>query len=123
MRRKGQHKFNAKRVEVDGEFFDSQAEATRWRTLRVLQDAGEIANLERQPKFQIDINGQDCGAYKADFAYFHGEERVVEDVKGFETETFKFKRKIVEALFFVRIELVRASDASRFNRRATVRAA
>ena len=89
---------NVKTV-VDGVTFDSGAEARRYGELKLLERAGEIENLELQPKFDCIIDGKKVCRYRADFSYFTKEKRVVEDVKGFKTPVYRLKKKLVEALF------------------------
>jgi hypothetical protein len=103
IRRALPRKYHNKKVEVDGEVFDSQAEARRWQELRLLQQAGEIRDLKRQPKFELqpgftDAQGQHHHAirYVGDFAYTGKDNRlVIEDVKGRRTETYLLKRKLL----------------------------
>lgn len=97
------NKYHAKKATQDGITFASQKERNRYCELKLLERAGRIRNLELQPKFYFDINGIRCGFYKADFVYFEGEKRVVEDVKGFKTPLYKFKKRIVAALYNVEI--------------------
>jgi len=98
-------------IEIDGIRFDSKREAERWCQLKVRERAGEISHLERQPVFKLAIgdrpvlirskgypNGRQA-KYVADFAYFDGENRVVEDAKGHRTRDFILKKAIVEAMF------------------------
>lgn len=99
---KKRHKYNARRVTVDGHTFDSKAEARRYNQLRLLQRVGDIADLELQPSFELqpgftDASGKRQRAihYIADFAYTLPDgRRIVEDVKGVETAVFKLKRKL-----------------------------
>ena len=93
-------KYRAKRVELDGYKFDSQAEAKHyWFTLKPLLDKGEITHLKVHPKFEIKIDGEKICSYIADFSYFNQRERVVEDVKGFKTPVYRLKKKLVEATY------------------------
>ena len=92
------HKYGARPTVVDGQRFDSAAEARRWGELRLRQRAGEIRGLERQPEFRCEINGMKICTYKADFAYFADNRRVVDDVKGMKTPIYRLKKKLVEAL-------------------------
>ena len=64
-----------------------------------LQAAGEISRLILQPKFDIIVNGVKVAYYKADFAYFNKNNRVIEDVKGVKTPIYRLKKKLVEALY------------------------
>lgn len=96
-------KYNAKPTIVDGIRFDSKGEASRYCELKNLQHAGMISNLERQPKFEIAINGIHCFTWKGDFAYFEGGARIIEDYKGFLTPLYKLKRKCVQAAYGIKI--------------------
>ncbi len=83
--------------------FDSKAEARRYGELLLFERAGEIHNLTLQPRFNIVVNGVGCGFYKADFAYFTPDERMIEDVKGIATAVYKLKKKLVEAQYGIKI--------------------
>lgn len=104
-------KYGAVPTVVDGIRFQSKREAARWLDLRAMEKAGIIAHLERQPVFKLAIgdrpvlirskgypNGRQA-KYVADFAYFDGEHRVIEDAKGHRTRDFILKKAIVEAMF------------------------
>lgn len=92
-------KYNAVKVTIDGFTFDSKKEARRYSELKLLERAGEIANLELQPLFPCIVNGKKVCAYIADFAYLNNDGvRIVEDVKGFKTSIYRLKKKLVEAL-------------------------
>jgi hypothetical protein len=98
-------KYGNRKVTIDGITFDSVAEGKRWSELRQLENAGVISHLERQPRFNLKSGDRPVvyasgrqAFYKADFAYFDGDKRVVEDVKGFSTPEYKLKRAIVEAM-------------------------
>ena len=95
-------KYNAKPVDQDGYHFDSQAEARRFRELALMQEAGEIWNLEIHVRYPIlDAFIRDGkverGAYfEADFVYFDRESKctIVEEIKGFKTQLYILKRKM-----------------------------
>lgn len=98
-------KYGAKKVVVGGLTFDSKAEAARWQELRLLERAGEISDLERQVR--IDLEGRDGPLkspkgrqlyYLADFRYRDADGRiVVEDAKGYPTPEYKLKRAVLSA--------------------------
>ena len=92
-------KYKAKPITIDGIRFASQKEGRRYQELRILERAGEIKNLELQPRYDITINGIYCGHYKADFRFFSKKGVEVWDVKGLPTPLYKFKKRIVEALY------------------------
>ena len=111
-------KYGAIKTGVDGITFASKAEAGRYLELKALAAAGEIKNLELQPKFRCEIAGKKVCDYFADFAYFTKSKRVVEDVKGIETAVFRLKKKLVEALYpGVKIEVVKSARRHAARRR------
>ena len=82
--------------------FDSIAESRRYKELALLEKAGEIENLQLQPKFLLQDSFKKNGKtyrkieYIADFMYEEKGKVIVEDVKGMETKEFKIKRKLFE---------------------------
>jgi len=104
MRQRVKHKFCAVSVTHDAIKFPSKAEARRYKELKILQLSGDIIFFLRQPLF--DLPGG--VTYRADFIIFWADGSVtIEDVKGFETQEFKIKRKQVESLYPIKIELVK----------------
>jgi len=95
------NKYGAKKTVVDGITFDSQAEATRYGVLKVIQSAGLIADLRLQVPYQITVNGKKVCRYVADFVYIENGKEVVEDVKGMKTPVYNLKKKLMEAVFGV----------------------
>lgn len=105
------NKYGAKKVTLDGIRFDSQREAKRYAELRDMQKRGEISHLELQPAFKLAVDGRPVlirskgypngrqVTYRADFAYWDGDKRVIEDSKGMATDVFKLKKAFVEAMF------------------------
>ena len=97
-------KYGNKKVTVDGITFDSLKEANRWAELKLLERAGKISFLERQPAYVLVPTQTRDGrvverklVYKADFAYRDNEtgKDVVEDTKGFRTREYIIKRKLM----------------------------
>ena len=98
-------KYGNTKTTLNGVEFDSHKEAQRYAQLRLLERAGKISNLRRQVKYvlipaQRDEKGKllerEC-SYVADFVYFDlslGRE-VVEDAKGYRTDTYKLKKKMM----------------------------
>lgn len=85
-----------------------------------MQKAGEISQLEVQPKFPLRTGKRDIkirserypngrrASYYGDFAYLtKSGKRVVEDVKGADTNISRLKRAIVEAQYGLEIDIVR----------------
>lgn len=98
-------KYKAKAEYVDNIRFASKREAVRYQFLKVLEREGVIRNVECQPEFRLIVNGKDIGRFRADFAYFRGEERIIEDVKSpaSKTEAYSLRKRIVEAIYHVKI--------------------
>lgn len=97
--------------------YDSKKENKRAMELRLLERAGVIKDLREQVKFELipaqymESNGKRrcveraCNYY-ADFTYFDTRESryVVEDAKGFRTEVYKIKKKLMLHRHGVRIK-------------------
>lgn len=95
-------KYKNKKVIIDGNTFDSKLEAQRYIQLCQMCKDGRIRNLRLQPEYEL-IPAFTIGrkkfrkaVYRADFAYIDTDtgEEIVEDTKGYLTETYKFKRKL-----------------------------
>lgn len=102
-------KYRNSHVVVDGTTFDSKAEARRYQELKLMQAAGEITDLEAHPCYPLIVNGVKVGSYEADFRYVtQGGETVIEDVKGVRTDTYRLKKRLVEALYGIKVVEVQA---------------
>ena len=95
-------KYRAQPTEVDGIRFASKAEARRYGFLKIRRMAGEIADLECQPRFPLRVNDQLICTYVADFRYrdLKTGKVVVEDVKSDPTRTplYRIKAKLLKTL-------------------------
>lgn len=103
------HKYNAVKTIVDGHVFPSKAEAKRYGELKLLEKAGEISELVLQPRFDLRVNGIHICHYIADFSYVEWKnmEIVVEDVKGFVTDLFRIKKRLMKACCGIDVQEVR----------------
>lgn len=101
-------KYGSVKTEIDGFVFDSKREAARYSELKLLQAAGEIADLSMQVKYHCSVNGKPICTYIADFEYFTTADlkRHTEDVKGYKTDVYRLKKKLVEAIYNIEIEEV-----------------
>ena len=105
--RKG--KYNAQGRHVGDKWCASEAEAKRYEHLLAMEVAGQIEKLEHQPIYPIVVNGSPICKYKADFRYMKLDPRgrplgpVTEDVKGMVTDVYALKKKLVEALYQMKI--------------------
>ena len=109
-RPRGWNKYGARKVKFNGHVFDSQLEARRYSQLKLLQRAGEIADLQLQVRFPLFAgdqpilirskgypNGRHC-CYVADFVYVEDGRQIIEDAKGDRTDTFKIKKALMECM-------------------------
>lgn len=107
-------KYKNNKVDYDGIKFDSKKEAERYAELKILEKAGEIKNLQIQRPFELiprqKIDGkvvERACKYIADFVYQEripgGWKLVVEDTKGFRTEAYKIKRKLMLQKYGIQI--------------------
>ena len=102
------NKYGAKKTTVDGITFDSQREAEVYADLKRLERAGRISDLTLQRKFDLVINGERIGSYKADFCFLDndkGNQLRVVDVKGVITRDFRRVKKIMQALHSIDVEI------------------
>lgn len=106
------NKFNAKKTIINGITFDSKKEAVYYQGLLYLRaakdEADRVVSIELQPRFNIIVNDQKIGYYKADFSvkYANGQTKII-DVKGLKKgsayQIFKLKKKLVEAIYNIEI--------------------
>jgi hypothetical protein len=101
------NKYHAIKCEIDGYIFASKREARRYSELKLLYNAGEIFDLQLQPKFEIKVNKVHIGWYIADFQYETEDgDVIVEDVKSAATRKiplYRLKKKLVEALYGIEV--------------------
>lgn len=115
-------KYHSKKVEYQGEIFDSKFELTYFIFLQELEKQGKISSLQRQVKYELLPRQTDENnkfkyhpvEYKSDFEYDDCEHtHHTVDTKGFRTADFRIKQK----LFYYRtnreIECVTYKDAKK----------
>ncbi len=104
-------KYGNKKVEFDGIKFDSAKESRRYMELRILLRAGKIRDLELQKEFEL-IPKQKAThetyraiKYRADFCYRlnDSDRMIVEDVKGYRTEVYNLKKKLMYYIHHIEI--------------------
>ncbi len=112
-------KYHSNKTEVDGILFDSKREAQRYQQLKLMERAGMICDLKRQVKYELIpaqyIDGkcvERAVTYTSDFEYYVLkplrqktvmaerdakviDQHIVEDVKGYRTEVYKIKKKLM----------------------------
>ncbi len=102
-RPRSKHKFGAVRCERDGKKFPSKLEARYYDRLRLLQNNGQVLFFLRQIPF--DLPGRT--RYVCDFQVFYSNGDIsFVDTKGKDTALSQTKRKMVEELYPITIEIV-----------------
>lgn len=102
------HKFNAKQTVRDNIKFSSKLEATFYDDLVLMQKAGVVYFFLRQVPFHLPGNIK----YICDFQIFWADGHIsFVDVKGFETKEFIMKKKVVESLYPIEIEIIKKGGA------------
>lgn len=97
------HKFNAKRTERDGFKFDSKKEAEYYDKLCMMKESGNVVFFLRQVPFHLPGNV----TYKVDFVEFWSDGSIMfVDVKGMRTPEYITKKKLVEAIYPIKIREV-----------------
>lgn len=100
-------KYNAQITKSGDKVFSSKLEASYFRHLEVLQKTGEVLFFIRQTRFDLPGSIK----YFLDFTVFYcnGEVEFI-DVKGFDTDISKLKRKQVEDLYPIEIIIIKKGD-------------
>lgn len=97
-------KYGNSKVVLNGIKFDSLREAERYSQLKLLERAGQITDLELQPRFELipkqrrdDGKPERACEYVADFRYtdVRTGQTVIEDAKGMRTRDYIVKRKLM----------------------------
>ena len=108
----GMSKYRNKKVEYKGIRFDSKKEYIRYLVLEDMQRKGEISGLQLQvpfvlvPPFQLNNIKYKGMKYVADFVYKKDGKIVVEDTKGYRTDVYKIKRKLMAYMHKIEIKEV-----------------
>ena len=91
--------------------FDSKKEFNRWAELKLMERAGQISGLQRQVKYELipaQYKDGKCifraASYVADFVYVKNGETFVEDCKGFRTDVYRLKAKMMYQKYGVLIK-------------------
>ena len=99
-------KYIEKKVSVDSMKVDSRKEASRYRQLKLMEKAKAIQDLQLQVKFPL-IPKSKYGRevkYIADFVYYDQGKMVVEDTKGFKTDVYKLKKRLLAEKYGIEIK-------------------
>lgn len=109
-----QNKYKNTKVEYKGIKFDSIKEMKHYQLLEYLQRIGEIKELKLQvpyeliPKYKINNKTVRKTTYIADFTYIttKDDKLHIVDTKGFKTDVYRLKKKMVEYKYGVEVEEV-----------------
>ncbi len=99
----GSGRFASKYRNVRTNGFASKREATIHASLKMLEDAGQLSDLRTQVTYRLDVNGEHICRYIADFVYTQGGATVVADAKGYRTDVYSLKRKLMKAIHGIEI--------------------
>lgn len=99
-------KYRNRKTVVDGITFDSKREAERYKELRLLERGGLITDLRLQVPFELIPKqpGERAVKYVADFVYTENGRMVVEDVKGYRTDVYRLKRRMMQVKYGITIQ-------------------
>lgn len=107
-------KYYNKPVDYDGHHFDSKAERDRYIELKLMENMGVIQGLEMQKKYVLQEKGKYPSgkryaeiSYVADFVYQYEGKTVVEDVKGYKTDIYRMKKKLMAGVYGIEVQEVR----------------
>lgn len=105
------------RTGPDGFVYDSATEMRRGIELQMLERGKVISDLKRQEKFPLEFKcscggiqimaGKKVAVYTADFVYMENGVRVVEDVKGYDTESSKLRIRVFESLYRQKVTILK----------------
>ena len=95
------NKYGNKKLDTPDGKFDSKYEYEEWCRLKLLERGHIISDLQRQVSIELYPNLKTSQGviraikYIADFVYFEKGEKVVVDTKGYETDDYKIKKKLL----------------------------
>ena len=104
---------NVRTTDSEGVTHDSKREAAHWEVLKLLEQSGQISELQRQVSFELaqavvlDGRKRPPLRYVADFVYRDSAGRVVvEDVKGVRTQGYRIKRHLMRVAYGIEVREV-----------------
>lgn len=98
--RNSNSKYYAQSTRYNDRLYHSKFEASYARDLDLLIKAKEIKSWEPQVRISLDVNGYHICNYVVDFRVITKDDTVqLHEVKGFETDMFRMKRKLLEATY------------------------
>jgi hypothetical protein len=95
---KGKSKYGNNSQVYNGRRYDSKREAAYAIELDWRKEAGEIKEIIPQYKIDLRVNGRHIAFYYVDFKVVMADDSIhFHEVKGFETDVWRMKWKILEA--------------------------
>ena len=93
-------KYGSRKMNFGGRIYDSIKECDYAQELEWRRKAGEISEVIPQYKLDLSINGVHIANYYVDFKVVYPDGTVTfDEVKGFETDTWRMKWRIALALY------------------------
>lgn len=100
--RKNQSKYKSQSTLYNGRQYHSKFEASYAYDLDMQKKAGTIKDWEPQFKVSLDVNNKHICNYYVDFKVTNNDESIeLVEVKGYETEVWRLKRKLLEATYLI----------------------
>lgn len=101
-------KYGNLKTEYNGTVFMSKKEANYAKELDFCKKSHDkssrVVSYEMQVPYQIILNGIKICKYLADFKVLYADDRIeIVDVKGVKTQTYRLKKKLVEAQYGIKI--------------------
>lgn len=96
------NKYHNKKCFYKGMTFDSKKERDYYVILEMMLKNNQITDLKTQVKFELQPSFKFKGKtirsinYIADFTYVKDEKLIIVDTKGYRTEVYKLKKKIMQ---------------------------
>lgn len=101
------NKYGAKKKEYNGKLYMSKGEAGYAQELELRRKAGEILEITPQYRLSLDVNGYHICNYIVDFKCVMADGSIeLHEYKGFETDLWRFKWKLAEALYGEKYKLI-----------------
>jgi hypothetical protein len=112
--KKPYNKYGNRKIIIDEITFDSEKEGRYYERLKLLKLSGEIKDFKRQVKYDIAINGIHIAYYILDFEVENPDgikeyidvKALTKQGKWITTDVFSLKKKLVEAIYKIKIKLV-----------------
>lgn len=98
-------KFKNKRTFYNGRWYDSKKESKRAFELDSLKKAGVVKEWTPQVRYKFQHNSVVIGTYVLDFLVEYSDGTIeYEDVKGYKTDVYKLKKKLMKAFYGIDIK-------------------